>query len=228
MDKELPHFNPEQIDYRQGSTVPQWRHDQAIYFVTFRLADSLPKHVITAWDRHRRDWLLHTLDLETAKSLSTDTQDPLTLDVNAALAALSETDHHIYQQLFTTQWHRFLDAGHGECILKRASLREEVVQALLHFEGTRYQLSTSVVMPNHVHVLVRPLTHTLSQITHSWKSFSAKTINKQRSATGSVWQRESYNRIVRSQKNLECYIRYILDNPNKANLPASAYSILKP
>jgi REP element-mobilizing transposase RayT len=38
-----------------------------------------------------------------------------------------------------------------------------------------YALDESVVMPNHVHLLVTPLgEHRLSDILHSWKSFTAK------------------------------------------------------
>ena len=47
------------------------------------------------------------------------------------------------------------------------------------FNGQRYVLGEYVVMPNHVHALVRPLAnHDLDRILHSWKSFSANQISK--------------------------------------------------
>jgi carbamoyl-phosphate synthase large subunit len=74
-------------------------------------------------------------------------------------------------------------------------------------------------MPNHVHVLVRPhSSHSLSAILHSWKSFSAKSINKLLQRSGSVWQDETYDRIVRDSEELERYRNYIRENPAKANL----------
>ena len=48
-------------------------------------------------------------------------------------------------------------------------------QALLFFNGTRYQLDAWVIMPNHVHVVVSPgHKREVHEIVHSWESFAAK------------------------------------------------------
>ena len=226
MDIEQP-FDSRTIDRHAGSSLPQWRQDEAIYFVTFRLADSLPKPILRNWDRSRRDWLLHSLELNVAKTLAGELLEPFSLNVEAAIAKLSDADHREYQRRFTAEWHGFLDAGYGDCILRGQECRTVVCNALSHFDGERYELSTSVVMPNHVHALIRPLGHELSKITHSWKSFTAKAMNRLLEREGVVWQRESFNRIVRSQANLECYQNYIRNNPIKAKLGPSEYTLLK-
>lgn len=36
--------------------LPHWQQERAVYFVTFRLADSLPKHLLAQWDEEREAW----------------------------------------------------------------------------------------------------------------------------------------------------------------------------
>ena len=74
-------------------------------------------------------------------------------------------------------------------------------------------------MPNHVHALVKPLEeHKISDILHSWKSYTANEINKRESCSGELWMRESYNHIVRNEDSLNYIRRYINQNPAKAGI----------
>lgn len=67
----------------------------------------------------------------------------------------------------------------GSCVLRRPEVASIVTHALQHFDGERYVLHAWCVMPNHVHVVVTPMgENRLSSVLHSWKSFSAKQINK--------------------------------------------------
>lgn len=119
-----------------------------------------------------------------------------------------------YWRLFPERIQRWLDAGYGECLLARPNVRQIVVDALTHFAGARYELHAWVVMPNHVHVVVTPLAgHELSDIVHSWKSFTSKAINKLIGRTGTFWQKEPFDHIVRSPDSLERIDGYILANP---------------
>src|SRR5688572_13135021 len=47
----------------------------------------------------------------------------------------------------------YLDAGHGECLLRDNRVAEIVENALLFFDAQRYRLLAWCVMPNHVHAL---------------------------------------------------------------------------
>ena len=72
-----------------------------------------------------------------------------------------------------------LDKGYGSCILRDKGIAKIVVDAWKYFDARRYDLVAYVVMPNHVHVLIK--THEgfpLSDVVHSWKSFTAHEINK--------------------------------------------------
>ena len=97
--------------------------------------------------------------------------------------------------------------------------------ALKFFDGERYELRAWVVMPNHVHVVVWPMPpNTLSEILHSWKSFTAHEINKL--LPGKVvpfWQRESYDHLIRDDDDLRRCCQYTLMNPVNAGLCAEGH-----
>lgn len=74
-------------------------------------------------------------------------------------------------------------------------------------------------MPNHIHVLFTILDgFSLAGILHSWKSFTAHQANRVLNSTSSFWQREYFDTLVKSERQLEFVIRYILNNPVKAGL----------
>lgn len=81
-------------------------------------------------------------------------------------------------------------------------------------------------MPNHVHALVRPRQgHELSNILHSWKSFTAHEINKQLGRQGEVWQHEGYDHIIRNPQSLWRIEQYILNNPTSAGLGVNEFTL---
>ena len=114
-----------------------------------------------------------------------------------------------------------LDSGHGEAWLKDSCIAKMVEDAFLHFDGDRYHLLSWVVMPNHVHILARPLgSWTLSEIIHSWKSFTSKKANSMLKRSGSFWSREYFDRVIRSEGHYVNAVAYIENNPVKAGLCA--------
>jgi hypothetical protein len=69
-------------------------------------------------------------------------------------------------------------------------------------------------MDDHVHLIVTPNDGwRLDQILHSWKSFTAQAWMRRKLRSGPVWQDESYDRIVRDEKELARAAEYMLDNP---------------
>jgi putative transposase len=94
-----------------------------------------------------------------------------------------------------------------------------------HFDSVRYQLAAYIIMPNHVHALVRPILFTedpLEGIIHSWKRYSARRINERLGQYGALWQRESFDRIVRDEEHLYQCIQYIGSNAKKAGIAPQA------
>ena len=184
------YFDPGNPVGRLKGNLPHWRQDGVMYFVTFRLGDSIPQAKLRQWLAERKKWL---------------DNHPAPHDI----ATQREFNH-----LFTHRFLRWLDAGHGECILSRPDVRQLVIDTLRHFDGQRYRLADWVIMPSHVHVLVSPSgDRTLSGILHSWKSFTAQSINRLLGRQETVWQKESFDHIVRSPESFERIACYIQNNP---------------
>jgi putative DNA methylase len=113
----------------------------------------------------------------------------------------------------------YLDKGFGSAWLSLPSVAEIILQALQCFNGQRYCLHAWTVMPNHVHALLTPRSgENLSQILHSWKSFTANKANSIIGRTGSFWQREYFDRAVRNEEHFAAAIVYIENNPVKAGM----------
>lgn len=190
--------NNHEAKIRYGAYLPHLTKPNGIYFVTFRLADSLPQQVLMEWKQERDDLVKRSEELG----------EPLN---PAEIARL--------QRLLSEKVERYLDSGMGQCWMKRSEIADSVENALKHFDANRYRLIAWCVMPNHVHVVVKPfLDFKLEQILHSWKSFTAHQANRQLKRSGPFWQPETYDHLIRDAKDLEHSIDYTLANPQQAGL----------
>jgi REP element-mobilizing transposase RayT len=113
---------------------------------------------------------------------------------------------------------RFLDRGYGGCCLRKEPIAALVQENLLHFDGRKYRLFAWVVMPNHVHVLAQETAVPLAILVKSWKSYTAHQINARLGSSGTVWQREYFDRYIRDREHFHKAIHYIEWNPVKAGL----------
>ena len=77
-------------------------------------------------------------------------------------------------------------------------------------------------MPNHVHILATPSVE-LPKLTRSLKGITAKRANAILRLTGKpFWQDESYDHLVRNEREFEKIRRYIEENPVRAGLVSEA------
>jgi REP element-mobilizing transposase RayT len=179
--------------------LPHLKREGAIYFVTFRLSDSLPAHEIARL-KHERAVIL-----------------------DQARAATHPLAWHEEEELlvwYCDKVEALLDAGSGACWMSKPEVADLVAGAVRFFDGQRYDLHAWVVMPNHVHVVVWPYPeHTLSDILHSWKSFTSKKVNKLLHRDGKTfWQSESFDHWVRDDAERVRLVAYVENNPVKARL----------
>jgi REP element-mobilizing transposase RayT len=186
----------QQVTSRARWLLPHWEQSGSTYFVTFRLADSLPRHLREQMEYERRELV------------STATRRYLTAHESNRLAVLLSEKAQSY-----------LDAGAGSCCLANPRVAEMVALSLRCFDGSRYRLYAWCVMPNHVHVVFRPQrSHTLAEIVHAWKSYSAKEANRLLRRSGTFWQREYYDHLVRGEKEFFRILDYVIENPRVAGL----------
>jgi REP element-mobilizing transposase RayT len=114
---------------------------------------------------------------------------------------------------------KYLDRGQGEALLRNPRVAEIVQQAFLHFDGERYRLFGWVVMPNHVHVVLRPnREHRLPDIVHSWKSFTAHQANRLLVRAGHFWYRDFWDRFIRDRRHFDAAVSYTEWNPARCGL----------
>ncbi len=183
--------------------LPHWQQDGATFFVTWRLADSIPQELIGRWKRERAEWIA---------------KNPEPWD--DALEAE-------YHRLFSGEIDRLMDKGHGSCVLRRCPVRSIVSDSLEKFHGDRYIIHSSVIMPNHVHLLVTlSETRKMENTVRDWKSFTARLINRETGEEGgTLWQKDYFDRLIRDWKNFFRVARYIRRNPEKAELPEDDFSL---
>ena len=120
---------------------------------------------------------------------------------------------------------RLLDeACSGAFYLRQPALADVVVEAIQYNADMlgHYLLHAFVVMPNHVHLLATPAV-ALPKLTKSLKGITAKRANAMLALTGSpFWQEESYDHLVRHEREFEKIRHYIEENPVRAGLVREA------
>jgi putative DNA methylase len=108
--------------------------------------------------------------------------------------------------------------------LRQPALADMVVEAVLYNANVlgHYRLHAFAVMPNHVHLLVMPAV-ALRNLTKSLKGITAKRANAMLGSTGKpFWQDETYDHLVRNEREFEKVRRYIEENPVRAGLVTDA------
>jgi len=197
-------LDPQQPIVQKRGHLAHWEQTGATYFVTFRLADSIPADVLSQWKCERAAWLkLHPQpwDWKTARE---------------------------YMRRFEEEREHWLDQGHGSCLLREPRAAAIVAESLNHFDRERYLVDAYVIMPNHVHVLFKPLgKNSLADILHSWKSFTAQALNREMNRAGALWMHESFDTIVRDAEHLRVCREYIAQNPAKARLSEGGFILVR-
>lgn len=180
--------------------LPHWRQEGATYFVTFRLADSIPQAQLRALKRWREKW-----EREHPEPRSHETWKQLAREI-------------------TNRTEAWVDEGYGACELGRREIAGLMADSLLKFQHDRHHLSCYVVMPNHVHAVIKPLgEHKLEDLLGGMKSYVAHRTKKMLARSGALWAEESYDRIIRDEEHLYRVVQYIGRNAAKAGLPQSSW-----
>jgi putative transposase len=205
-------FDPEQEYSIIERRLPHWSQAGTICFITWRTWDSMPRRVVELWKQERAEWLTrHGID-------------PAVAEIPERLAKLDLKLLHQFRSFISQRWNDHLDECHGECVLRRAEIAQEITQSLTHFDGDRYDLTDFVVMPNHVHVLAAFLDEEamLAQC-ESWKHFTARKINRLLRRNDRFWQQDGFDHLVRSVEQFMHYRRYIAENPSRAHLKVGEF-----
>lgn len=217
-------------DFKQFSRrkLPHIHPPGAILFVTFRLAGSVPKAVLQEW-KAEKEWLEHELLRVAREAKETDT--------------IEARNHEARLIAFQRRWFlRFEEvlhrAEHGPTWLKDEGIAKLVADSIRYRDGKVYRLDAYCIMSNHVHAVFKPFLNErslrvkddaeklsfesndppLSVIMHSLKSYTANQANKILKRSGTFWEAESYDHVIRDEQEYHRVIAYVLNNPVKAGL----------
>lgn len=173
---------------------------------------------------YSRGYLPHLDDLEKIQSITFRLADSLPQtkleQLEEQLKLVPEDKRDLVKRTAIEQW---MDAGMGCCALKHPEVAELVQDTLLKFDGDRYRLLAWCVMPNHVHVLIRP-NEKLGKIVQSWKSYTGRWVMRNNAKLGlgvpgkRFWMREYWDRYIRTESHLVKVVEYIHENPVSAGL----------
>ena len=200
---DSPSFLDPQADIEQTSNhLPHWEQDGCAYFLTFRLADSLPVSLLSDWREERDQWMKWT-------------PHPWTPAQEAE-----------YYKRFSGTEERWLDALHGSCSLADPHVRARVAETLF-FPADGLTCWSGVVMPNHVHLLCSIGGRTLGNVIGAWKGRSARQANLVRESTGAFWSKDYFDRLVRDTDHFRRCARYIRRNPEKAGVGNDKFTLLE-
>ena len=186
------------VQTRSRGYLPHLESRNPIYFVTFRLADSLPRELLVQLRAERQ-----TIENAARAVVTVHADETRSLKLKAIIQKAE----------------RSLDGGFGSCSMRDSRVAKIVANAIKFFDGKRYHLLAWCVMPNHVHVVFSPIgDRTLQTILHSWKSFSAGKANGLLGRTGDFWQHEYFDHLIRNESSLRKIINYVKRNPENAGL----------
>lgn len=186
--------------------LPHWQPQGAVFFITFRLKNSLPYEVIESLreEYERAKIALHTLPE-------------------------SERSHQnvLDDQRYFERWEEYLDkASFGPRWLSQPEIAD-ILKEALHFRDKKvFDLHAYSIMPNHVHVVFEPVSKSewhsdlqpLHKTMQSLKRHTARQANLLLGREGPFWQDESYDRVIRDNAEYIRTVNYVLENPVKAGL----------
>jgi len=168
--------------------LPHLYFSDGTYFITFRLADSLPSIKVG--------------------------------EVKAAVESTVTNDSEKFKRLLK-KYDDLLDSGiYGNKYLTSQKVSEICKNSLHYPDGKEYKLICYCIMPNHIHLVFELIkaNRGISKIMQSIKRISARKSNLVLNRNGKFWQDESYDRLVRDDKELYFIIKYVLLNPVNAGL----------
>ena len=120
------------------------------------------------------------------------------------------------------QLETYLDRGRGECHLRQPDIARLVEQALRFHHSQWYELRAWVIMPNHLHCLIKIGETPLAKIVKELKRYTAREANQTFRRKGAFWCEDYFDTYMRDAEHELRTRRYIENNPVKAKLVREA------
>src|SRR5215471_3060261 len=219
---------------RYRRDLPHIQPPGATFFITTRLADSLPQSV-----------LLQLAQQAAATRAKGSTEG----------SAETEADRRERERFWFRAYEELLHSSRtGPHWLVDERIAGLVAEVMKYKDGKHYRLDAFCIMPNHMHLVLMPHSrneipstavlcedgegnvgyferlegasrqfikveyHSLAAIMHRIKRRSARESNKVLNRRGEFWEHESYDHFIRDDDEWQRTIGYVLNNPVKSGL----------
>jgi putative transposase len=153
--------------------LPHYNSGEKFQLVTYRLADSIPQSILKSFQHRKSEGNLGAPHADAGKSLNIEAQKRLFVENN-------------------------LDRGYGSCLLGKPEIAQKVIENWQYFNNLRYELIAYIVMPNHVHILIKTFADwPLSKVVWTWKRRISKVVSDNNSL------KEQFMKFSKPDLNLE-------------------------
>lgn len=187
------------LKYRRN--LPHYQPKNGLLFVTFRLNFTVPEKYISAYN-----------DFRVSLDAQLENREPTELERIVRHKKLFDFVDNYYPEI------------HGEIDLTQPpEIAVLLSDILFSLQDKFFALYAFTIMPNHVHILLKPLSIdekliSLAKIMHKIKGSSAREINLVLQRQGTLWQREYYDHWVRTDQEMWNVVEYVRQNPVRAKL----------
>ena len=185
--------------------LPHYQPQNGIFFITTRLAFSLPEKVKIKLRMEKEYYSKTILKLKTKKEV----------------LQFQREFHKYYFDYFDS----FLDKYESTINwLSNPEIATIIKDNLHYWDSKRYILFAYCIMSNHIHIVLKPLEieanqyESLSKIMFGLKSYTANKCNKILNRKGQFWTAESYDHYIRDYNELAKTIDYTINNPVQVDL----------
>ena len=184
--------------------LPHWEVEAGYYFITIRCANSLPRAVT-----------------ERIK------------EVQESLATIEPSDEAclLLQRRYFQTIEKYADTHQGFCPFRTDRCARVVMQSFEELSTVGWHIQHYAIMPNHVHLLLQTELGSadMQPVLTRWKGATSHAANHPLQRSGAFWQRDWFDRVIRSEAELERIKNYIQQNPVKAGLCQNwqAYSYVR-
>lgn len=219
----MPYLTYKELTARRR---PHLQPLEATLFVTFRLANSIPKSIVRYYQA-KHHWIRD--QLRRVERMMVDEPSQATTDWLAQIEQLNREWFIRYEDILHRQ-------QHGPTWMRDPGIADKVAENLHRLDENAYRLDAFSIMSNHVHTIFKPLVSAavleeilkanddalssvpaLSKIMKAIKGRSARECNLLLGRSGSFWEHESFDHVIRAGK-LDKTVRYVLNNPVKIGI----------
>ena len=194
------------FDYRYyyKRYLPHIQPIEAIMFVTYSIKFEHPKKFYIDLKRRKENFLKFLKNIQ-----KEDRKEKI---YNFNKIQFDITDNFLAKYTNSPKW------------LNNTQIAGIIKDSLFYKHKKEYNLICYCIMPNHVHILIRPLLKTkdkpysITSIMKNHKSYTAVKSNKVLRRKEQFWHHGSYDHYIRNEEEFHNVIRYILNNPVKAGL----------